>query len=101
MIEDNPDEPGSEPYGDTAFFLPHRHLGEGRDARAAIVFMIYEPENHPQPQYDPGWMMYDPVSEEISDEGTVIVLNPADNPIVNWKEIPLCLSPHVDPSKSE
>ena len=46
-------------------------------------------------------MMYDPVKKEISDSGTVIVLNPADNPTVNWKEIPFCISPHMNGSKSQ
>lgn len=45
--------------------------------------------------------MYDPERREISDSGSVIVLNPADNPIVNWREIPLCISPHMDGSKME
>ena len=97
-----PDEPGEEPHGDTAFFFPHWHLGEERHARADILFTIDETDtNNPQPRYDPGWMMYDPVKKEISDSGTVIVLNPADNPIVNWKEIPLCISPHMNGSKSK
>ena len=97
-----PDEAGGEPYGDTAFFLPHQHLGEARDARADLVFTIDETDqNDPQPDYDPGWMMYEPGKKEICENGTVIVLGPADNPIVNWKEIPLCISPHMDGSKSK
>ena len=97
-----PDESGGEPYGDTAFFFPHRHLGEAHHARPDILFAIDETEtNNPQPSYDPGWMMYDPVKREISDDGTLIVLNPADNPIVNWKEIPLCISPHMSGFKIE
>ena len=97
-----PDESGGEPYGDTAFFFPHRHLGEAHHARPDILFAIDETEtNNPQPSYDPGWMMYDPVKREISDDGTLIVLNPADNPIVNWKEIPLCISPHMNGFKIE
>ncbi|KAM0804763.1 hypothetical protein BDR22DRAFT_547484 [Usnea florida] len=98
----NPDEPGGEPYGDTAFFYPHRNFGKDREQRPDILFTIDETDNNnPQPIYDPGWMMYDPVRREISDSGTVIVLNPADNPIVNWREIPLCISPHMDGSKME
>lgn len=102
MMPGYPDEAGGDPYGDTAFFYPHRHLGEARDARPDILFEIDETEtSNPQPSYDPGWMMYDPVKREINDTGTVIVLNPADNPIVNWREIPLCISPHMDGSKME
>lgn len=101
-IQVYPDEPGGEPYGETAFYFPHRHLGEVRNARPDILFAIDETEtNNPQPSYDPGWMMYDPAKKEISDSGTLIVLNPADNPIVNWMEIPLCISPHMDGSKME
>lgn len=53
-----PDESGGEPYSDTAFYFPHRHIGEARDARPDILFAIDETEtNNPQPSYDPGWMM--------------------------------------------
>ena len=97
-----PDPPGGEPYGETAFFLPHWDLGKARDNRADLVFVIEDlGQNNGQPDYDPGWMMFDPVTQEISPDGSLIVLNPADNPIVNWREMPLCISPHMDGSKSK
>lgn len=53
-----PDEAGGDPFGDTAFFYPHRDIGGARDTRPDILFEIDETEtNNPQPSYDPGWMV--------------------------------------------
>ena len=41
------------------------------------------------------------MKREVGDSGTLLVLDPADNPIVNWKEIPLCLSPQISGAMME
>ena len=80
-LTDHPDPPGHESHDQTAFYMPHKTWGPERQNRPTFLF-DWGPPTKKASVKRPGSMVYD----------NKIVLDPASNPVVDHRSIPLTLS---------
>lgn len=91
IFADHPDPQGLGGLNDqTAFKAEHRRWGPDRGDRPNILF-CFDEEGDERPSYSPGWMWY---------QGQV-VLDPENEPILDWQEVPLTLSSKTPGYKME
>ena len=86
---------GHEDTDVTTFFELWRHWRptrkDGWSGIQADVLFCFDRGDYPKPDYNPGYLM---------DEGR-IVLDLDNHPVKDWRELPLCLSSHLDGSNIE
>ena len=89
----HPDRNDGDPFNETSFFPAHQTWGPDRADRPDILWRWEQGDRSglPADRGDPGWMMFE----------NKVVLDPHDNPIKNFWNIPAVLSPWTPGYKME